>query len=179
MSRRLVILLSIAGAVALWALLAGRQSPASGVVEASGRGARPGVELAAASASAASAASPRFTPPRREPLSSDGQAQAFGARQWVAPPPPPPPVVAPPPAPVVVEPPRPPALPYTFVGLLEARAGEKPSVFLSLGDKLIVATVGDNLEAGYRLEAVTNTEVVFFNPQWNYTTRLSIEGGRS
>ncbi|MDE2047344.1 MAG: hypothetical protein KGJ44_02955, partial [Betaproteobacteria bacterium] len=70
MSRRLVILLSIAGAVALWALLAGRQSPASGVVEASGRGARPGVELAAASASVASAASPRFTPPRREPLSS-------------------------------------------------------------------------------------------------------------
>lgn len=176
MSRRLAILLIIAASVAAWAAVVDRRGNKAQIVEV----VAPKRQLATLpGASAASVPTSGFALPKRAPLPEEAAVQAFASRQWVAPPPPPPPVVVAPPPPVVVPPPQPPALPYTFVGMLQTQPGAKPAVFLAQGDKLIVATVGDTLEAGYRLESITGNELVFFNAQWNYTTRLSIEGGQS
>ena len=105
---------------------------------------------------------------------------AFAQRQWVAPPPPPAPVshVAPPPPPPPAPPP-PPTLPYRFVGLLDEGNAARPRVFLSIGEKLLVAGVGDELEGGYRLVAISAQELVFTHVQNNVTLKLAVAGGNS
>jgi len=113
--------------------------------------------------------------PRIEPIVGP---DAFAARQWVAPPPPPPPpapVAAAAPAPPA--PPAPPTLPYRFVGLLDEGPAARPRVFLAFGDKLLVAGVGDELEGGYRLVAISAQEIVFTHVQNNVTLKLAVAGG--
>jgi hypothetical protein len=168
MNRRLMFLSLIAIVLAVWLVFGRGRSGDAAVVEAA-------APRQVAGAVRGAPQVPAFAQPRREPLPGEPGGAAFGTRTWVAPPPPPPPAAAaPPPAP-----PQPPPLPYKFVGLIEPKAGEKPSVFLSLGDKLLVASVGEPLEGGFRIESITATEIVFFNPQWNNTTKLSIEGEKS
>ncbi len=84
----------------------------------------------------------------------------------------PPPVVeapAPTPAP-------PPQLPYRFLGTY-AEKTDSPTVFLTLGERLIVAKTGDTLEGGFRLETVSARELTFVHIQQNVTLRLSVTGG--
>jgi hypothetical protein len=106
---------------------------------------------------------------------------AFATRDWTPPPPPPPPapppVVAPPPPPPA--PPPPPTLPYRFVGMLDDPSGKRQRVFLSLGDKLLVAGPGDVLEGGFRLDSIGAQELVFVHVQQNVSVRLSATGGPS
>lgn len=120
------------------------------------------------------AAAPR---PRIEAATA---VDAFAQREWVAPPPPAPPAprVAPTPPPPP-PPPPPPTLPYRFVGLLDEGAAARPRVFLSIGEKLLVAGVGDELEGGYRLVAISAQEIVFTHVQNNVTLKLAVAGGNS
>ncbi|MEY8878380.1 MAG: hypothetical protein AB9M60_17865, partial [Leptothrix sp. (in: b-proteobacteria)] len=144
-------------------------------------GAAVGASAAAASASADNEPKPG------ERLAARAGQDIFGPRSWLPPPPkvvaPPPP---PPPAPVVADappppppPPPPPALPYRFVGLLEDDAKKPPRVFLSIGDKLIVAATGDVLDGGFRLEAIKPTELVFKHVQQGSTARMPLAGAPS
>ena len=84
-------------------------------------------------------------------------------------------------APVVVEPPAPPPppplqLPYRFLGMYAEKSGS-PSVFLSLGERLIVAKSGDTVEGGFRLQTVSPRELTFIHVQQNVTLRMSVDGG--
>jgi hypothetical protein len=82
----------------------------------------------------------------------------FAQRSWyVAPPPrpPPPPAPAPPPP----EPTAPP-LPYAFVGSLTPK-GAQPVYFLSRGDRVVDAHVGDRLDGVYQLESAAGGQLVF------------------
>jgi hypothetical protein len=90
-------------------------------------------------------------------------------------PPPPPVVVAPPPPP----PPQPslPTLPYRYLGMLAERDGSDARVFLMMGDKMIMARVGDVLDGGYRLEHIAARELRFVRPIDNLTLKLSVEEG--
>lgn len=116
----------------------------------------------------------------RTRLAATGE-DAFASREWHRPPPPPPPSPPPPPPPPAPPPPPPPppVLPYRFVGLLDEGRGGKPRVFLSLGDKLLVAGVGDRLEGGYQLVAISAQELVFQHVQNNVTLKLAVAGGSS
>ncbi len=80
-------------------------------------------------------------------------------------------VEAPAPAPVA-----PPQLPYRFLGTY-AEKTDSPTVFLTLGERLIVAKTGDTLEGGFRLETVSARELTFVHVQQNVTLRLSVTGG--
>ncbi len=81
---------------------------------------------------------------------------------------------APPPSPPPPAPP-PPRLPYRFVGGLSEK-GQPPSVYLTLGDKLIEARAGDTLEGGYRLDKITPRELTFIHLQQNLAVRLAVDG---
>lgn len=139
------------------------------------------------STSASASAAPAGTTLANARLEPRAQADAFGARSFEPAPPPPPkaePVVAaaPPPPAAAPAPPAPPplpALPYKFVGMLETLPGKKPQVFLSVGEKLLVATPGDALEGGFRLDAIKPTELVFIHVQQGVTVRMPLSGAPS
>ncbi|MDP4300546.1 hypothetical protein [Leptothrix discophora] len=162
--------------------------PAAPAERLSATGPGTGGVMAAASASvpaaAASSASPTATAARLDPRA---QADAFGARSFEPPPPPQPkaaPALAaqpapPPPLPAAPAAPPPPALPYKFVGMLETLPSAKPQVFLSVGDKLLVAGPGDALEGGFRLESIKPTELVFIHVQQGVTVRMPLSGAPS
>jgi hypothetical protein len=86
-----------------------------------------------------------------------------------------------PPAPVVAAfvgpplPPPPPQLPYRYLGALNEK-GQVASVFLMLGDKLIIAKAGDTIDGGYRLEGIAPRELTFLNLQQNLTVRMPVDG---
>jgi hypothetical protein len=63
--------------------------------------------------------------------------------------------------------------------MLETLPGKKPQVFLSVGDKLLVAAPGDALEGGFRLDAVKPTELVFIHVQQGVTVRMPLSGAPS
>ena len=82
-------------------------------------------------------------------------AALFAQHSWyVAPPPPPPAPALPPPEPTA------PPLPYTFVGSY-APQGEAPVFFLSRGDRVIDAHVGDKLDGVYQFESAAGGQLVF------------------
>ncbi len=154
------------GAVVAAAVLrapAPRPAPASGVVV--------GRSVAPAAVAASSQAR----------LAAQSQADAFAARNWVPPPPPPPPVppAPPPPPPPAPAPPPAPVLPYRFIGLLDEGRGKPMRVFLSLGDKLLVAGVGDQLDGGFTLVNISGQELVFNHPRTNTALRLALPQERS
>lgn len=122
--------------------------------------------------------------PRRGTLAAEPGGDSFGARSWQPPPPPPPPppkIVAapPPPPPPPPAPPPLPVLPFKLVGLMESGAGAKPQVFLAVQDRLLVASPGDVLEGGFRLDAVNARELSFTHLSSNATLKLSVMGAPS
>jgi len=142
--------------------------------------AAPASAAAASQAAASTSAAGGTSGVEAARLAVAADQDTFAARQWFTPPPPPPPP-APPPVtpPAPPPPPPPPTLPYRFVGLLDEGGGAKPRVFLSLGEKLIVAGVGDVVEGGYRLVAISGQELVFQHLQNNVTLRLAVAQGSS
>lgn len=183
MKRRPVIFAS-AAVVALWSGWIVMQGTATSGEAAAGSAAwkkPPQRPAAAAPAQGADRVAAVVDAPLRAPLPESANADAFAARDWQPPPPPPPPAPPPPPPAPPAPPPAPvlPTLPYRFVGLLDEGAGAKPRVFLSLGDKLLVASAGESLEGGFRLDAISGQELVFTHLQQNITLRLSVQGGSS
>ncbi len=74
-------------------------------------------------------------------------------------------------------PPEPPLqLPYKYLGM-HAEQGASPSVFLVLGERLIVARSGDAVEGGFRLDAVSAAELTFVHVERNVTLHLSVAKG--
>ena len=111
----------------------------------------------------------------------------FEAVPWVTPREAPPSAapVGPIAAPAIVEPPtaaaapspEPPLqLPYKYMGM-HTEQNASPSVFLVLGERLIVARSGDTVEGGFRLDAVSAAELTFVHVERNVTLRLSVAKG--
>jgi hypothetical protein len=97
-------------------------------------------------------------------------AALFARHSWyVAPPPKPAP---PPPAP---PPPTAPPFPYAFVGSFDQ--GGQPVYFLSRGDRVIDARVGDKLDGVYQFESAEGGQLVFvylpLNVRQNLVARAS------
>ena len=150
-------------------------TPRAGNVERVAVATMPASTSTSTSMSAAPAPAPRAS------VDTEQRPDAFALRNWQPPPPPPPPAPPPPPPPppAVPPPPPPPPLPYRFVGLLADPSAPKTRVFLSLGEKLLVASPGDVLEGGFRLESIGAQELVFVHLQQNVTVKLSAAGGQS
>ncbi|TKC89492.1 hypothetical protein FAZ69_11215 [Trinickia terrae] len=110
---------------------------------------------APASASTAAAATPRARlAALRAPVSVEAANDPFTASSWLPPPP-----VEPPPPEKRAAPPAAPPVPFAYVGELDAKA-EKPQVFLSNGDQLLIVSPGDVIDSQYRVESVSESDVV-------------------
>lgn len=103
--------------------------------------------------------------PFQRPVPKVAPVQVQVVPVHAAPPPPPPP-----------PPPRP-TLPYRYLGMLAERDGSDARVFLMMGDKLIMARVGDVVEGGFRLDHIAARELRFVRPSDNLTLKLSVEEG--
>ncbi|WP_429574098.1 hypothetical protein [Paraburkholderia sp. UCT70] len=93
----------------------------------------------------------------RAPLSLASTNNPFAASSWL--PPPPPPVAAPPAPPDPVAPPTAPPVPFTYLGELDAKTA-KPQVFLSAGDRLLIVSPGDVVDGQYRVESISENDMV-------------------
>ncbi|WP_028207227.1 hypothetical protein [Paraburkholderia nodosa] len=107
-----------------------------------------------AAASTTAAASHARLLSLRAPLSLESAHDPFTASSWL----PPPPVEAPA-APVRPPPPTAPPVPFTYVGQIDAKAA-RPQVFLSNGDQLLIVSPGDVIDNQYRVESVSESDVV-------------------
>jgi hypothetical protein len=92
----------------------------------------------------------------RTPLALESANNPFAASSWLPPPPPP---VEVPAAAVPVAPPTAPPIPFTYLGELDAKTG-KPQVFLSNGDRLLIVSPGEVVDGQYRVDAISETDVV-------------------
>jgi hypothetical protein len=95
----------------------------------------------------------------------------FAQHSWYVPPPPgpPPPPAQPPPPPDPTAPP----FPYTFVGSF-APQGDLPVFFLSRGDRVIDARVGDRLDGVYQFESASGGQLVFVYLPLNIRQSLAV-----
>ncbi len=109
----------------------------------------------------------------RTPLSPDAQNDPFSVLSWLPPPPPPPP--APVAAPVQEPPPAAPPLPFAYVGRLNGNP-DKPQVFLSNGDQLLIVSPGEVIDGRYRFESIAPTEAVFTFLPLNERQVLTFDG---
>jgi hypothetical protein len=109
----------------------------------------------------------------RMPLSLEAQSDPFSVQSWLPPPPPPPP----PPVVAAVQeaPPSAPPLPFAYVGTLD-RGKDKPQVFLSNGDQLLIVSPGDVIDGRYRFESIAVTGAVFTYLPLNERQVMTIEG---
>lgn len=122
--------------------------------------------------------------PLREALQRDpftGLAAGGGdgeTRRAAKPAPPPPPVVAeapPPPPPPPPAAPPPLRVPFRYIGQFSERDG-RASAFLGLGTALVTARPGDNLDGGWRLDAIAPRELTFTHLATRTAVRLAVEG---
>jgi hypothetical protein len=134
----------------------------------------------------------------RRLVSSSASVSIFEARQWGTAEKPAPVAVAKPalpqPAPRTIAPvivdstpaaaavPAPEVVPtpsFKFIGMMQDLRAGKPSVFLAVGERLIVATVGQVVEGGFRLESISPNELLFVHQETNKSTRVALMGERS
>ena len=97
-------------------------------------------------------------------------AALFAPHSWFVPPPPPPPPVAPPPPPEPTAPP----FPYLLIGSFTPQE-HPPVFFLSRGDRVIDARVGDRLDGVYQFESAAGGQLVFVYLPLNL--RQTLAGG--
>jgi hypothetical protein len=109
--------------------------------------------------------------PRQAP-GEEPVTDLFSGRSWV-PPPPPAPVAppAPPPEPMA------PALPFTYVGMMESDEA-KPIVYLARGERLLAVSEGDLVDQEYRIQSLTNNEVVLVYVPLGQTQTIRIGSER-
>ncbi|WP_256259618.1 hypothetical protein [Burkholderia ubonensis] len=100
-------------------------------------------------------------------MSVESANDPFTASSWL-----PPPVEAPLPT-ARPAPPTAPPVPFTYVGELDAKA-DKPQVFLSNGDQLLIVSPGDVIDGQYRVDAVSASNVVLTYLPLNQTQVVSI-----
>ncbi|WP_423759595.1 hypothetical protein [Burkholderia sp. NLJ2] len=108
-----------------------------------------------ASAGAAAATPQEKLAALRAPVSIEAAHDPFTASSWL----PPPPVVVPTLPDTRPAPPSAPPVPFTYVGEQDAKAA-KPHVFLSNGDQLLIVSPGDVIDGQYRVESVSESNVV-------------------
>jgi hypothetical protein len=106
----------------------------------------------------------------RAPLSIASTSNPFAASSWL---PPPPPVVVPVVPEVRAAAPVAPPVPFTYMGELDAKKA-KPQVFLSSGDRLLIVSPGDVVDEQYRVESVSESDVVLTYLPLNQTQVVSI-----
>ncbi len=106
----------------------------------------------------------------RAPLSVESANNPFAASSWL---PPPPPVVEPVVPEVRAPAPTAPPVPFTYLGELDAKAA-KPQVFLSNGDRLLIVSPGEVGDDQYRVESVSESDVVLTYLPLNQTQAISI-----
>lgn len=109
----------------------------------------------------------------RAPLSVESAHDPFTASSWLPPPP-----VEVPAAPVRPAPPTAPPVPFTYVGELDAKA-DKPQVFLSNGEQLLIVSPGDVIDSQYLVESVSESDVVLTYLPLHERQAVSIPRGES
>ncbi|AOI65199.1 hypothetical protein WS51_16360 [Burkholderia territorii] len=90
----------------------------------------------------------------RAPVSVDAAHDPFTASSWL----PPPPVVPPPPE-TRPAPPTAPPVPFVYLGQQDPKAA-KPQVFLGNGDQLLIVSPGDVIDGQYRVDSVSESNVM-------------------
>ena len=162
-------------AVSLWSAWI-LYSPKEGSAAETGRRLRPANRAAPAALAREETPDPTKVLPVRSTVAVAAMRNPFEARPWIVKREPPKAVavIAAP----VVEPaaPPPPQLPYRFLGMYAEKTGAT-SVFLAIGERLIVAKSGDAVEGGFRLQTVSARELTFVHVQQNVTLRMSVDGG--
>ncbi|CAB3789986.1 hypothetical protein [Pararobbsia alpina] len=119
---------------------------------------------ASAASGAIGASAGKSTPTPRErlvalraPLSLESANNPFAASSWL--PPPPPPVEVPTAPPESAAPPTAPPVPFTFLGEQNAKTAT-PKVFLSSGDQLLIVSPGEVINGQYRVDSISDTDVL-------------------
>lgn len=111
--------------------------------------------------------------PDRTRVVPQSNGDAFAKLSWVAPAPVVHAAPPPPPAPVV---PVAPALPFTFVGLME-QGTTQPQAFLSKGNSLLVVAAGDVIDNNtYRVDSLSTQQIVITYLPLNTPQTLTILG---
>ncbi|WP_321925211.1 hypothetical protein [Burkholderia sp. BCC1998] len=90
----------------------------------------------------------------RAPVSVEAAHDPFTASSWLPPPP-----VEPPPPETRPAPPTAPPVPFIYLGQQDAKSA-KPQVFLGNGDQLLIVSPGDVIDSQYRVESVSESNVV-------------------
>ncbi|MEM5434342.1 hypothetical protein [Paraburkholderia diazotrophica] len=106
----------------------------------------------------------------RKPMSLESRNNPFAASSWL---PPPPPVVQAPPEPP--PPPTAPPMPYVYLGKLDGST-LKPRVFLSSGDQLLIVSQGEIVDGQYRVESISDGDVVLTYLPLNQKQVIAIPG---
>ncbi|MEX3937289.1 hypothetical protein AB4Y32_37105 [Paraburkholderia phymatum] len=106
----------------------------------------------------------------RKPMSLESRNNPFAASSWL---PPPPPVVQAPPEPP--PPPTAPPVPYVYLGKLDGST-LKPRVFLSSGDQLLIVSQGEIVDGQYRVESISDGDIVLTYLPLNQKQVISIPG---
>ncbi|WP_322025302.1 hypothetical protein [Burkholderia sp. BCC1977] len=108
----------------------------------------------------------------RAPVSVEAAHDPFTASSWL----PPPPVVPPPPE-TRPAPPTAPPVPFVYLGQQDAKSA-KPHVFLGNGDQLLIVSPGDVIDSQYRVESVSESNVVLTYLPLNQiqTVLIPVEG---
>ncbi|MDN7904580.1 hypothetical protein QZM18_10655 [Burkholderia diffusa] len=122
-----------------------------------------------ASAGAAAATPQEKLAALRAPVSIEAAHDPFTASSWL----PPPPVAVPTLPDTRPAPPSAPPVPFTYVGEQDAKAA-KPHVFLSNGDQLLIVSPGDVIDGQYRVESVSESNVVLTYLPLNQVQVVSI-----
>jgi hypothetical protein len=121
----------------------------------------------------------------RGEVPENASKNAFSTAQWAPPPAAPAstkpvapikPIVLAPPAPAVVAAPAEPAPSFRFIGMIQDLRSTRPSVFLALGERLLVASTGDKLEGGFTLETITSNELILSHPAASKPVRVAFQG---
>lgn len=105
----------------------------------------------------------------RKPMSLESRNNPFAASSWL---PPPAPVVQAPPEPP--PPPSAPPVPYVYLGRLDGST-LKPQVFLRNGDQLLIVSQGEVVEGQYRVESISDTDVVLIYLPLNQRQVISMQ----
>jgi hypothetical protein len=112
------------------------------------------------------------SPPLRETIEPDTSSDIFSAHSWLPPPPPPPPPPilrpSPPPKPTA------PALPFTYLGILD-EPGVERKAFMTKGPQLFIAKTADVLDGQYRVDKITDTTIQFTYLPLSQQQSLSIQ----
>ncbi|SEK09998.1 hypothetical protein [Paraburkholderia diazotrophica] len=106
----------------------------------------------------------------RKPMSLESRNNPFAASSWL---PPPPRVVQAPPEPP--PPPTAPPVPFVYLGKLDGST-LKPRVFLSSGDQLLIVSQGEIVDGQYRVESISDGDIVLTYLPLNQKQVISIPG---